>query len=335
MVRYLEHNEKENSRPLYEHCFHDSKVYTDYYYEKCMPNNYVAVNEVDGEIVSAMHLIPKTAVVGKLKTNLMYIYGVGTKDIYRQKGYMKDMFVQVLHDMHEDMEPFTYLIPSDDSNAEIYRKLGFEFVMDKPKIKPEEIRKKPTHSLISRRADFSDLNRLAIFAKSINEKNYKVTLAKDIEYFRHMKELTEIEGGYIDIYIENKVIVGYRIWIDDEILEEVLDPSIQTMSWNEPKGIPYVMARVLSVRKTLRLLDFKGYGEIKLKIEDPVIAENHGCFELSYAHGNIKMNKLKDDVKCELEVTIGELTAHVFGYKLIEGLPVVSKEPSFFINDYV
>lgn len=335
MVRYLEHNEKLNSRSLYEHCFHDSKRYTDYYYEKCMPNNYVAVNEVDNQIVSAMHLVPKTAVIGKLITNIMYIYGVGTLNLYRQKGYMKETFCQVLKDMYMDMEPFTYLIPSGDKNAAIYRKLGFEFVMDKPNMKPEEIRKKPTHSLISRRADSSDLVRLAIFAKSINENNYKVTLVKDGDYFRHLTELAEIEGGHIDIYIENKVILGYRVWIDDEIFEEVLDPSIQTMAWNEQSGTPYAMARILNIRKTLRLLDFKGYGNVKIKVTDPVIEENNGCFEIFYSHGNVKMTKLPDDTECEHKVTIGELTAHVFGYRLIDGLPIVSKEPSFFINDYV
>ena len=50
------------------------------------------------------------------------------------------------------------------------------------------------------------------------EKNYSVSLAKDSDYFKKINELIKIEGGDIDIYVENKVIVGYRIWIDGEIL---------------------------------------------------------------------------------------------------------------------
>ena len=93
------------------------------------------------------------------------------------------------------------------------------------------------------------------------EKNYSVSLAKDSDYFKKINELIKIEGGDIDIYVENKVIVGYRIWIDGEILEEVLDPSIQSLNWLESTGKPYVMARIINIRKTVRLLGFSGEKE--------------------------------------------------------------------------
>lgn len=338
MIRYLEHNEKQNIRPLYEQCFDDTVEYMDYYFEKRLPNNYVVVNERDDKIVSAVHIIPKTAIVGKLKTNIMYLYGIGTDKAFRNKGIMNETLRYTLKDLFDEMEAFTYLIPSGEDTAQIYRKLGFEYVMNKPKMKLAYKIKKPTHSLISRRAENADLVRLAIFAKSSTEKKYCVTLSKDIEYFRKIKELIEVEGGYIDIYVENKVIVGYRIWLDDEILEEVLDPSIQTMSWFDNQSEPYVMARVLNIRKTLRLLGFKGFGQKIIKLSDPVIDENNGCFILSYDHGNVKLDKI-DESKLtqnpEFDITIAELTAHIFGYNIIEGLPVVCKEGCFFVNDYL
>ena len=60
MIRYLEKNEKLNIRSIYEQCFQDSKEYTDYYMNNCLKNNFVAVDEEDGEIIGAVHLIPKT-----------------------------------------------------------------------------------------------------------------------------------------------------------------------------------------------------------------------------------------------------------------------------------
>lgn len=33
----------------------------------------------------------------------------------------------------------------------------------------------------------------------------------------------------------------------------------------------------------------------------------------------------------EFDLTIGELTAHIFGYKIIEGLPLVCKKDSFLL----
>ncbi len=338
MIRYLDNCEKQNIRPLYEHCFDDSREYTDYYFEKRLPDNAVAVNEINHEIVSAMHIVPKNAFVGSFKTNVMYIYGVGTFQQYRGKGMMKELFSRVLKDMFHDMEAFTYLIPSDEENAKIYRKLGFEFVMDQKEMKPVEHRRKATHSLILRRAENSDLIRIAIFAQASMEKKYSVALIKDIDYFRKMKELIAVEGGRIEIYVENKVIVGYRIWIDGEILEEVLDSSIQSLSWLGNKTKPYAMARIINIRKTLRLLGFKEFGQKIIRISDPIIEENNGCFKLTYQHGNVKLDKINEkqlSIEPEIDVTIGELTAHIFGYKFIDELPRVCLKDSFFINDYV
>lgn len=335
MVRYLEQNEKQNIRSLFEECVRSSKELTDYYFENVLPNNYVVVNEEDGQIVSMINLVPKTAIIGKLKSRIMYIFGVGTMQYIRQQGYMKELMNTVVKDMYQDMEAFTYLIPDGEGNAQIYRKYGFEYVMDKPSVKPLANWKKATHSLILRKADRSDLVRLAIFAQSSTEKQYKVTLSKDADYFKELYKLIEVEGGEIEIYIENKVIMGYRVWINGDIHEEVLDPSIQSMSYYEQDGSPYLMARIINVRKTLRLLDFEGHGSKIIRLSDPVIEENNGTFKLTYHYGSVKFDRVDDGVMPEVDITIGELTAHVFGYMQIDGMPTVSNESTVFINDYI
>ena len=335
MIRYLEKDEKHIIRDLYEECFGDSKALTDYYFENRLPDNFVAVNEKDGQIVSGLHLVPKTSIIGKLRSRIMYIYGAGTRQYARNNGYMNELMNTVIRDMYQDMEAFTYLIPTDQMNDDFFKKFGFEYVMDKPFTKPMENWKKATHSLILRRADHSDLVRLSIFAKSNTESNYKVTLSKDADYFKELNELIELEGGEIEIYVENKVIMGYRVWIDNQIYEEVLDPSIQSMSYYENDGRPYLMARIMSVRKTMRLLGFTGNGTTVIRISDPCIEENNGTFKLTYHHGAVKLDRLDDDVMPEVDVTIGQLTAHIFGYTQIEGLPSVSEESTVFINDYI
>ena len=149
MIRYLENNEKQNIRPLYEHCFDDTKEYTDYYFQNRLPGNHVIVNERDNKIVNCVHLIPKTVILGKLKTNIIYIYGVGTYEEYRKQGIMSETFKHLLKDMFMDMDGFQqYLIPSDEGKAKVYSGLGFEYVMDKQNLKPVDQRKKATHSLI-------------------------------------------------------------------------------------------------------------------------------------------------------------------------------------------
>lgn len=339
MIRYLEQSEKQNIRTIYEQSFEEPREYTEYYFENRLPGAHVAVSEENNEILSTMQMIPKTVIVGNFKSTILYICGVCTSILHRNQGLMKNMFAQVLNDMFADMEPFTYLIPSDMGNAEIYKKYGFEYVMDKQNTKPEEQRKKPTHSLMSRRADNSDLVRLSIFSQAYTEKKFDITLCRDVDYFRKIKELIEVEGGYIEIFIENKVIVGYRIWIDDEVLEEVLDDSVSaTMSWLDTEKKPYAMARILNVRNTMRRLRTTGIGQNIIYLSDPVIKENNGYFMISYERGSVhfeKVDKKDVDMEVKIDVSIGELTAHIFGYKLIDGLPKVCTNGGFFINDYI
>lgn len=338
MIRLLENKEKIKSRPLYEHCFvEDTKEYIDYYYNYLIRENEVVVNEQDGEIVSAVHLIPKAVIAGNVKTNIIYLYGVGTWEKYRKKGYIKEIFHIIIQSMFDNMDIFTYLIPSSEENANIYRNFGFEYVMDKYIMEEPEHRRKPSHSVITRKAEDSDLVKLSIFAQQAVYSRHSVSLSKDLEYFRRIKQIVEIEGGTIDIFVNNKVIVGYRIIIDDEIFEEVLDSSIQNLSWLSKKKNPYAMARIINIRKTLRQLSFKDFKERTIKITDPVLQENNGYFKMRYHYGSVKLEKCdkKDIEKVDFDVTIGELGAHIFGYKKIPGFPTVCKEDSFFINDYV
>lgn len=151
--------------------------------------------------MNCVHLIPKTVILGKLKTNIIYIYGVGTYEEYRKQGIMSETFKYLLKDMFMDMEAFTYLIPSDEGKAKVYSGLGFEYVMDKQNLKPVDQRKKATHSLIYRKAEKSDLIRLAIFAQASMEKNYSVSLAKDSDYFKKIKELIKIRGWQTLIFM--------------------------------------------------------------------------------------------------------------------------------------
>ena len=84
-------------------------------------------------------------------------------------------------------------------NAEIYRKFGFEFVMDKREMIEKEHRRKPSHSVIRRKAEKSDLVKLSIFAQQAMDSNHRIALSKDLDYFKQMLELVEVENGEIDV----------------------------------------------------------------------------------------------------------------------------------------
>lgn len=333
MIRYLEDREKLNIVPLYEQCFDDTEKYKNYFYEEILPNNHIAVYEKEGEIKGMLHLIPKAVNIGKNRNHCFYIYGVATEKACRKKGIMKEIFKNVIKDLYYNQECFTYLIPSSEENGSIYKKLGFEYVMNKTLPKKEGLRKKPTHSLILRKADYSDLSRLSIFAQSSMEARYGVFLSKDKEYFKNMFSLMEAEGGKVELYFENKIVLGYRIGFEDEIVEEVLDDSIQSMSWEGTDLKPYAMARIINIPKTLKFIGVSGTGRAVINLSDPVVGENNGTFLLQYDGRQIQWEKT--DLKPDVELTIGELSMHIFGYKHIEKLPKMNVKAGFFINDYL
>lgn len=333
MIRYLEDREKLNILPLYEQCFDDEEDYKRYFFEDILPDNQIIVNEERGEINGMLQLIPKAINIGKNRTHCYYIYGVATAKADRNKGIMKEIFANTLRDLYNNQECFTYLIPSSADSADIYRKLGFEYVMDKSVGIKEVIRKRPTHSLVLRKADFSDLSRLSIFAQSYMENKYGVFLSKDREYFKNIFSLMDAEGGKVELYFENKIVLGYRIGFEDEILEEVLDKSVEALSWQGSEVKPYAMARLLDIPTTLKMIGTSNVGEVVIKLKDDIIEENNGTFLMQYDRNKIQWKKT--NMKPDIETTIGDFTAHILGYAKIDKLPEMNMKSGFYINDYV
>lgn len=333
MIRYLEDREKLNILPLYEQCFDDEEDYKRYFFEDILPDNQIIVNEERGEINGMLQLIPKAINIGKNRTHCYYIYGVATAKADRNKGIMKEIFANTLRDLYNNQECFTYLIPSSADNVDIYRKLGFEYVMDKSVGIKEVIRKRPTHSLVLRKADFSDLSRLSIFAQSYMESKYGVFLSKDKEYFKNIFSLMDAEGGKVELYFENRIVLGYRIGFEDEILEEVLDKSVEALSWQGSEVKPYAMARLLDIPTTLKMIGTSNVGEVVIKLKDDIIEENNGIFLMQYDRNKIQWKKT--NMKPDVEITIGDFTAHILGYAKVDKLPEMNMKSGFYINDYV
>lgn len=329
MIGYLE--EKEKSMLLYKKCFDDSESYCRYYFESLLKQNQVAVCEENGEIQGMIHLIPKQIRLGREDVVCQYLYGVATDFRFRRQGVMRKILCQVLRDLYDNQDCFTYLIPSSEKNAEIYQKYGFGFVMDKMEEKKNSVEQ--DRVIEEKLAKRSDIPSLSIYAKKKMEETYDIYLQKSPEYFNQMFSLLETDDGYIQIFLEDGEIAGYRILDDGEVLEEVLDSSIQKLTWMSQEKRPYVMARLLHIERTLQKLETKSSGCTAIKVFDPVISENRGTFLWKYGQENISWERTKQ--KADMEIDISDFTAHVLGYIKIKGLPEMKKKKGFFISDYV
>lgn len=335
MVRYLEQSEKQKIRPLYQACFDDMEEYCDYYFEKRLPQNEVAVCEKDTSFTGMIHLIPKTIGIGhEFITQCHYLYAVATAPEFRKQGVMGQILRRVLWDLHNAGELFTYLIPSSEENAQIYRKYGFARVMNKHTLKDTNVRMNRLPGIRSYRAKREDIPALSAFAQRKMAENYAIYISKNIHYFEKMMELMEIEDGEITIFEKEGSILGYRIGSEDDVLEEVLEPEISALAWESSESEPYTMARVLKIPKMLERVSTTVSGHIYIEVMDSVIEENNGVFLWEYGAGGCCWRKVENQ-KAEIHISVEAFTAHLMGYKRIERLPEMDVKQGFYMNDYV
>lgn len=365
-VKLLGEFEKKDIIPIYEDIFDDSDAYVNYFHNEVLPGSEVFACIVNDGITGVLCLIPKNVSVGNQKMLCHYIYGVATKTEWRRQGVMSCIIKNAINHLYLSGmgDYFTYLIPSPVSNAEIYEKYGFGAVMDKScdshidmdvntNINTDvdidiniHFQNNYSNTVFKKRAEYSDAKRLSQFAEAYVSKIYGVYLTKDRHYFEKMFMLMEAEGGGVDIYFVDGNIVGYRIGFDDETVEEVFDYEEEdTAEEAEDKTAngsvngfvneirPYVMARIINIRKMMELMCAAEEGEVTVRVEDSVIDDNNGTYLWRYGK-NVSVFE-RTSLESKVKVSIGELASHIFGYKAVAGLPEMNVKNGVFINDYI
>lgn len=127
MIRYLEQNEKQRTRAMYESNFpEDSEEFIDYYYKWRMKDNQILVMEETGAGFQVMlHLNPYEFQMCGEAVKQNYIVAVATDASVRKQGKMAEVMKCALLDMVKEHQPFTFLIPA---NPKVYLSSGFAFV---------------------------------------------------------------------------------------------------------------------------------------------------------------------------------------------------------------
>ena len=122
---------------------------------------------------------------------------------------------------------------------------------------------------------------------------------------------------------------------DDWYVEKMLEEE-RVCAGDPPfEIVPYIMTRITHVAKMLSLLRSKTPFRVVLDIEDTIIAENNGKFLWEISEDKSSCEKLKDDAKSQISVSIADLTEFVFGKRDIEGLEEVKVLSKICINEAV
>lgn len=125
-IRYLDREEHERSRALYEEVFvEDEEAFVDAYYRIKAADNEILVAVDEGQIISMLHRNPYTFCFRGESVPADYLVAVATKVTFRHRGLMRALLTKALRDMEEQERPFTFLMPADEA---IYTPFDFRLM---------------------------------------------------------------------------------------------------------------------------------------------------------------------------------------------------------------
>ena len=126
-IIYQKNKDKQPVYDMYQKIFEDPEPFAQYYFEEIYATNQVILAEEDNKILGMLHLNPYHIRAGKKTYTLNYIVAVAVWKEYRRRGIMAEMLKKCFNNMHEQQQPFTYLMPA---NKAYYEPFQFRFVMD-------------------------------------------------------------------------------------------------------------------------------------------------------------------------------------------------------------
>ncbi|MGN0242915.1 MAG: GNAT family N-acetyltransferase [Lachnospiraceae bacterium] len=230
MIRYLNQEEKEKTRQLYEQSFpEDSESFVHYYYHSKIRNNRVLVYEIDRKPVSMLHLNPYPVCYHGEIVQSYYIVAVATAPEERCKGYARALIERACHDLKAEGIPFVYLMPAF---PDFYRQFGFEYagIQTKTEYSLESfktIANELSYQIYESELDENLAGRCARYMNSYLRKHYDIFTYRTTEYYVDMvKQLASEDGGIIIFSKNNDIdIAGLLLYTRNNSEIEVVESS--------------------------------------------------------------------------------------------------------------
>lgn len=296
----------------------DSKEFTDYYYEWKIIDNEVIVMEgavKDSSFHVMIHLNPYRLWVNGSIREVPYIVAVATDERHRRQGKMGQVMGRALQDMEYKQIPFTFLLPADPA---YYRGQGFSFFPCQDYLQRggicfaqsdrENLLRAASFDVSAndrykagwKRASEEDFEEMAAFSNRVLADRCEVFIWRDRNYYyRLLKELASEHGGAL--LLKESGLCGillYSISSAEENLVEVKELLLMdSVSREEAEQIccdalkeaecaankirfhsSRMMVRLTNLRALAPLLRSERPTVLSVKVIDPLIKENNGCF---------------------------------------------------------
>lgn len=229
-IEQLEGKELYRTRPLYQSIFHDTELFTDFFYRKAEKDGKAIVCMDGEEIVSEVFLFPRLLSCNDSMAEAVYLYGVATKEEYRGRGMMKKLMEKALAEAKCANADFAYLIPE---NPEIYKKLGFRLIKER-KEKIYQLSVKEAKMMLKFNLEpLTEANFKEDIYQEINSLENEIRTGKELmpfrdrEYFKERIVRAGIEGGGVYLLRKrNDYSIAGIIMTSEEIGEIVIEDIV-------------------------------------------------------------------------------------------------------------
>lgn len=343
MIRYLEQNEKQRTRVMYEANFpEDSEQFIDYYYEWKSKDNQILVMEGSGGGFQVMlHLNPYEFRMYGETVRLNYIVAVATDAFVRKQGKMAEVMKCVLMDMAKEHQPFTFLIPE---NPKVYLSSGFAFVpsenygayrrqvaetveeqtLQAAEVTQEQI--KNTTDIYLQEAVTEDIPVITAFANNMLGQEYNIFPFRTTNYYLRMLAELKSENGALMLLKQQEQLIGIFSYGKEgekiEIQEILMHPNYRGQFGEVVKEFfKGCHINITEMDYMVRILDLKALGlllrseepfSLKVQVQDDMIEPNNGFFEIKADTAGSSISAIaSEEAGCSMD--IAQLTEFLFG----------------------
>lgn len=329
MMTYLTQEEKLETRGMWEEIFpEDSKSFNDFYYTEKIKDNRIMVRRDGAQIVSMLHLNPYRVMVKNQIWRCDYIVGVGTLASKRHQGHMRAVLMDMMSDLFREGKQFCYLMPA---NPAIYEPFDFTYIFSKPHWKLKEgtdVVKEP-YDLVHG-SEHHPVQELADWMNMWLHNDYEVYAFRDHQYIDTLlKELLSEEGELNLLYNEDRLVGMEGLWGVEKREQRMLLCEAPYREEVKP-ATPAIMARIIHLVNFIKVIRLKkNCGKedvfVRLTVEDKLCEGNHGTWLWHLTSNGSVLEKAGYDQAAEGDeimricISIQDLTAWLFGYKIPEG----------------
>ena len=110
---------------LWRLSFNDTEEFIRLYFDRVYKEENTLVIEKDGQVVSALQMLPYTMTYYGTEISVAYISGACTLPSMRGKGLMKQLMQKAFDEMKYRSVAVAALIPADPWLFDYYRELGY------------------------------------------------------------------------------------------------------------------------------------------------------------------------------------------------------------------